>query len=122
MRNAIDGINGIPHSEEAAQLLSRRTQCPDPAVIAGFARDYQRARHGPPRISSAGEGSAHERTARSPLFRRCFSLFLWNQRAPSTATQGMVSTLRRGDICMYTWYRKNGLLSIGKCVYFMTEY
>src|ERR1700738_1094426 len=30
MREAFDGINGIPHSEEAAQRLSRRTHSADP--------------------------------------------------------------------------------------------
>src|SRR6266850_311789 len=39
-----------------------------PAVFAVFAGNYQRARHRPPRNSSAGEGSAHQRTARSALF------------------------------------------------------
>jgi hypothetical protein len=31
MREVFDGINGIPHSEEAAQRLSRRTHSADPA-------------------------------------------------------------------------------------------
>jgi hypothetical protein len=30
MREVVDGINGIPHSEEAAQRLSRRTHSADP--------------------------------------------------------------------------------------------